>query len=271
MGTPRIVALDMDGTLVDPDGNIPDEFWPLLEEAKEGGMVIAPASGRQLATLQEMFDGRGLETFIAENGAVVWHKGEIVSTKPLDSDDVLAILRAVDSSDLPIHPVVCTPEYAYVSEDMPDWVVEETDNYYVSKKKAASLIDAASESADPTIKVALFVETSAEDDGAPLVKEAAPQVNYAVSGEHWLDIMSEETNKGAALTALANELDADMSETAAIGDYLNDLKMLEVAGTAVAMENGHEDLKAIADVVAESNADHGALKILRGWLDELNA
>lgn len=263
MTFPRIVALDMDGTLVDPEGNIPEEFWDVLEDAKNKGMVIAPASGRQLATLQDMFDGRGIQTFIAENGGAVWHHGEIVSTKPMEENAVTSVLRA--AADAPVYPVVCKPEYALVLEDMPENIARETSKYYHSQRPVPSLLEAAENSDDPTIKVSLFVETNAEKDGLPIA-QAAENQNIAVSGEHWVDIMSPETNKGHALKALAEILDVDIADTAAIGDYLNDYEMLETAGTAVAMENGHEKLKAIADIVAESNADHGAIKMIESWL-----
>ena len=84
MQTPRLIALDMDGTLLDSSGRVPDEFWGLLDSARAQGVTIAPASGRQLATLQAMFPG--CDTFIAENGAVVFHNGEVISTTPLDDD-----------------------------------------------------------------------------------------------------------------------------------------------------------------------------------------
>lgn len=263
MTFPRIVALDMDGTLVDPEGNIPEEFWDVLEEAKSKGMVIAPASGRQLATLQDMFDGHGIQTFIAENGGAVWHDGEIVSTKPMDEEAVARVLRAAD--DAPVYPVVCKPEYALVLKDIPEEIARETTKYYHSQQAVPSLLEAAANSDDPTIKVALFVETDAEKDGLPIA-QAAENQNIAVSGRHWVDIMSPETNKGHALKALAESLNVDIADTAAIGDYLNDYEMLETAGTAVAMENGHEKLKAIADIIAGSNADHGAIKQLQAWL-----
>ena len=267
MTFPRIVALDMDGTLIAPDGNIPEEFWPVLDEAKTKNMVIAPASGRQLATLQDMFSDRGMETFIAENGSVVWHKGEIVSTKPINDDAVAALLRTAAESEAPIHPVVCNPEFAFVGANMPEHAFEEISKYYHSRRPVVSLIDAAQESTEPTIKVSFFVETDAERDGLP-VAQAAPDQNIAVSSAHWVDIMSPDTNKGNALTALAATLGIDIADTAAIGDYLNDYEMLETAGTAVAMANGHDKLKAIADIVAPSNAEYGAIKQIQEWLNQ---
>ena len=71
MNIPRLVALDMDGTLLTPEGVIPESFWPTLDAAHAAGMTVAPASGRQLATLRGMFARNAPDTFIAENGAVV--------------------------------------------------------------------------------------------------------------------------------------------------------------------------------------------------------
>lgn len=84
MQTPRLIALDMDGTLLTPQGQVPERFWQLDDDATAQSITITPASGRQLATLQRMFPA--CETFIAENGAVVFHNGEVISTTPLDDD-----------------------------------------------------------------------------------------------------------------------------------------------------------------------------------------
>ena len=64
-----LIALDMDGTLLDGAGQIPEGFWDVLVELQRRGVVVAPASGRQLATLRSMFDGENDPgTYIAENG-----------------------------------------------------------------------------------------------------------------------------------------------------------------------------------------------------------
>ena len=266
MTFPRIVALDMDGTLVDPHGDVPEEFWPVLEEAKTKNMVIAPASGRQLATLQDMFAGRGIDTFIAENGGVVWHRGDIIATKPMDKATVDVLLRAVAASKSPVHPVACTPEFAFVAQNTPEHPCQEISKYYHSRRPVPSLIDAVADFAGPAIKVSLFVETDAEKDGLPLTETAASGHTIAVSGAQWVDVMSPDTNKGNALKSLADSLGIDITQTAAIGDYLNDYDMLVTAGTAVAMANGHDKLKAIADIIAPSNADHGAITQIKEWL-----
>ena len=87
-----------------------------------------------------------------------------------------------------------------------------------------------------------------------------------VGPEVRLDLGEPDADKGLALSQLAGAMDVAMAETAAFGDYLNDLGMLRVAGRAVAMGNAHEDLKAVADEVVGTNVDGAAVARLAQWL-----
>lgn len=255
----------MDGTLLDGNGQIPEEFWDLLGRAELAGMTIAPASGRQLATLREMFSVTNTQphTFIAENGSVVWHKGKIVAEKPMRRDIVMKLVKAMKETDLGVHIVLCKATASYTDENMPPEVVAEVDKYYLANQHTESLEDQVDSS---VVKIALYVDTDAERDALPLVREIAGDHTIAVSSKHWLDIMAPGVDKGVALTELTKVLGLKQEESAAIGDYLNDYALLEAAGTAVAMDNAHPDLKAIADEIADSNINHGALKKIREWL-----
>ena len=257
MQTPRLIALDMDGTLLDPSGRVPDEFWGLLDSARAQGVTIAPASGRQLATLQAMFPG--CDTFIAENGAVVWHGGRVVSTTALPDAPVQRLLAALPDAPFTAHLVVCAPEVAATAA-LPPFVDAEVDKYYASRTALEG------ERPTPTVKLALYVESDAERDAYPWVQELVPELRAVVSGAHWLDLMHPEADKGKALAELAGVLGVAMSDTAAFGDYLNDYGMLQAAGHAVAMGNAHADLKAVADEVVGTNAEHGVVVRLAQWL-----
>src|SRR5699024_4824909 len=94
--------------------------------------------------------------------------------------------------------------------------------------------------------------------------------NVAISGKEWLDIMPAGANKGAALHHMADTLGIDIAATAAFGDYLNDYELLQEAGTAVAMDNAHPQLKAVADIIAPSNLDHGVITVLSDWFDAMD-
>lgn len=257
MQTPRLIALDMDGTLLDPSGRVPDKFWGLLDSARAQGVTIAPASGRQLATLQAMFPG--CDTFIAENGAVVWHGGRVVSTTALPDAPVQRLLAALPDAPFTAHLVVCAPGVAATAA-LPPFVDAEVDKYYASRAALEG------ERPTPTVKLALYVESDAERDAYPWVQELVPELRAVVSGAHWLDLMHPEADKGKALAELAGELGVPMADTAAFGDYLNDYGMLQAAGHAVAMGNAHADLKAVADEVVGTNAEHGVVVRLAQWL-----
>lgn len=247
----------MDGTLLDGDGRVPDAFWPLLETARSRGITLAPASGRQLATLQQMFPD--CEDFIAENGAVVARGGEVVSTTALPEAPVQRLLSALPNAPFAAHAVVCAPSVAATAA-LPPAVDAEVDKYYASRTLLGD------GSASPTIKIALYVESDAERNAYPWVRELVPELRAVVSGKHWVDLMHPDADKGLALAQLAEAMGVAMSETAAFGDYLNDLGMLRAAGHAVAMGNAHEDVKAVADEVVGTNTDGAAVARLAKWL-----
>ena len=222
-------------------------------------MTLAPASGRQLATLQQMFPE--CDTFIAENGAVVWHSGEVVSTTALPLDAARNLIAALPDAPFPAHTVICAPEVA-ATLPLPPAIDAEVDKYYASRTTLAALGDHPT----PVIKIALYVETDAERDALPWVREHAPELRAVVSGKHGLDIMHPDADKGHALEALADTLGIPLAQTAAFGDFLNDYGMLRAAGYAVAMKNAHPDLKAIADEVIGSNGDEAVVDKLVQWL-----
>lgn len=261
--TPKLVALDMDGTLLITGEDIPGSFWPVLTQARERGMIIAPASGRQLATLRDMFARDEPDTFIAENGAVVWHEGEIVSTTPMPEAPVRSLIDALSAAPFTAYAVVCAPKVCFTRDDLPPEIVDEIRNYYHSREERASLADAP---LHDTVKIALYVQGDAETEALDWVKEQVPQLRVLLSGKHWIDVMDPAADKGRALTALAAELSIPAADTAAIGDYLNDLGMLQAAGHAVAMGNAHADVKAVADEVCGTVAEEGAVATLREWL-----
>ena len=251
----KLIALDMDGTLLDPQGNLPAEFSDLAQRAADKGVALAPASGRQLPTLRTMFPDH--DTFIAENGTVVMHAGRVVSTTPIAPDVVREALAAARGIAKQHMVVLCTPDVAYVEHGVPADAAEELRKYYHSTEYVDSLDGIAN-----VIKIAIYCSAGTEEYVAPALEAVADRANVAVSGAAWLDVMAAGANKGTALLQMAEALGIDQSETCAFGDYLNDLEMLEAAGLAIAMENAHPRLKEIADRIAPPNTDNGAITVL---------
>ncbi|HKP07122.1 MAG TPA: HAD hydrolase family protein, partial [Microbacterium sp.] len=114
----RLIAVDMDGTLLDGHGRIPEALWPLLDRLHADGIGFAPASGRQLATLQRAFAAHLDDmVFIAENGGYVVHGEVEISSDALDpafTASLVARLRALAAEGADLGVVVCGKRSAYI-------------------------------------------------------------------------------------------------------------------------------------------------------------
>ncbi|WP_258027822.1 Cof-type HAD-IIB family hydrolase [Microbacterium testaceum] len=254
----RLIAVDMDGTLLDGEGNIPAPLWTLLPRLAERGVAFVPASGRQLATLQRSFgDAADEMTFIAENGAYVVSKGVEVSSDSIDRvvvERVIRHLRDLGQRGYELGVVLCGKRSAYI-ERTDDAFRAEADAYYA----ALEAVDDVLAVDDDILKIAIYDFAVAEHSVAPALDEIARTHRVVVSGRHWVDIMNVDVDKGAALRRLQKGLGLTSAQTAAFGDYLNDLEMLDAADWSYAMREAHPEVVARARYRAPSHLDHGVL------------
>jgi Cof subfamily protein (haloacid dehalogenase superfamily) len=257
----RLVVTDMDGTLLDGSGCIPEGLWPLLEELRERGVLFSPASGRQYATLAQQFAeaGDGM-VFVAENGTYVVRDGVELSSDPLDpaaAARVVAITRRLAADGVDVGAVLCGKKSAYV---------ERTDEAFLSEVKRyyalLSTVDDLTTVDDEFLKVALY-------DFGPVVRATAPALEplasthqVVVSSDHWVDIMNPTANKGAAVRRLQRDLGITPAQTLAFGDYLNDLEMLDAAEWSFAMTNAHPDVLGRARYLAPPHTENGVVRVI---------
>ena len=255
----------MDGTLLDGDGRIPDALWPLLDRLHERGIRFAPASGRQLATLQRSFADHvdGL-VFIAENGAYVVEAGVEISSDAMDARFAASVVRRVRDlvgagRDLGV--VVCGKRSAYIERADPAFVAE-AEKYYARLQAVDDLLAVD----DQIFKVAIFDFADAAAT-APAFDELRATHQVVVSGAHWIDIMDQGVDKGAALRRLQAASGISPAQTAVFGDYLNDLTMMDAADLSFAMANAHPTVVARARYRAPSNLEHGVITTIEKLLD----
>ncbi|MFV0433898.1 MAG: Cof-type HAD-IIB family hydrolase [Leucobacter sp.] len=291
----RLVVCDMDGTLLDSAGRIPDEFWPLLDAMRARGIAFAPASGRQYATLARMFDHTGtVSSFVAENGTMIVHEGSSVVTSSLDRPVVSRIVEAVRGSTSRGYGLVCCGSRGAYIEQSDSRFLAEVEKYYA----ALSVVDDLHGYEDETLKLAIYdsedVQGSAAQLGAVLrggsaasgasagdgsrgsgvssgsgrsvaaaeVAGRGDEYELVVSSRHWADIMPTGANKGVGVRALQRELGVTPAQTVAFGDYLNDLELLGSADLSFAMANAHPDVRARARYVAPANDERGVVAVL---------
>ena len=271
----RLAAVDMDGTLLDDDKNFPPGMDELLDLMDERGVTFAPASGRQVWTLIDMFPGRPGMTVIGENGGIVMRDGVEVSSHPVDTPTVREVIRLVrDATSGPDGIdgglVMCGKQFAYV-ERTDEGFVDGVMPYYHRTKRVEdqnAIIDAieAGQIDDAIVKLAVYVIGPVEPLAQATLANFADTHQYAISGANWADLQVQGVDKGSAVRDLQRFLGVERAQTAVFGDAGNDLSMMGVADLSFAMANASADVIEAARFVAPSNNEAGVIQVLRALL-----
>ena len=258
----KLIATDMDGTLLDSNNTINPEFYEVFEKLKEKDVIFAAASGRQYYNLIDRFeDIKDNMMFIAENGTFVMHKGKEVLVNSLDKQlaiELIKIGQTIENS----YVILCGKNSAYIS-NTDEKFMEQVNKYYAKVK----IVNDLTKVQDDILKVTICDFNGSENNSYKYFAEYNDKVQIAVAGEIWLDMMAKGVNKGLAITKLQKLLNIKKEETMVFGDYLNDLEMMESAYYSYAMENAHDDLKKVARFRAKSNDDNGVVKVLKERLE----
>ncbi|MGA4669133.1 HAD family hydrolase [Propionibacteriaceae bacterium Y1923] len=259
----RLVVCDMDGTLLDESGRIPQGFAELIDDLDEAGISFVPASGRPYPTLSGMFtDFPKINTLVSENGCMVVREGTIVSMSTVAPADVEQIMDIAEQSGRDLGVILCGRGGAWV-ERTDEAFVEHVGEYFSQLTGVENL----REIDDDILKVAIydFGDPTELINGrlAPLAR--THQVVH--SAEHWIDIMAAGSNKGTAVQSLQDALGVTRAQTVAFGDYYNDAEMLDAADLSFAIGNAHPGIQERARYVAPTNAEQGVVTVLRHLLD----
>lgn len=239
----RLIVTDMDGTLLNDEKRLHDDFWPLIERLRHRGILFSPASGRQYHTLEREFADLAQEmVFIAENGSIVMRGGHEVSSDCLAREDALRIvrtLRTAAANGIDGGIIVCGKQSAYIERSDPAFF-DQVDRYYARLQIVDDLTKVID---DDVLKIAVYDFGSAERGTLPYLSEFTTSHKVVVSSEHWLDVNTRTANKGRAVTALQHALGITPAQTMVFGDFLNDLEMMDTADYAFAMHNAHPQLR----------------------------
>lgn len=263
----KLIFSDMDGSLLDNEGNLPKEFDAMMAKLKERNVMFAPASGRQYYSLIKTFEKYKEDMiFLAENGAITRHgNGEVYFADAINKDTVSKIFRKCQNMGFE-YIVLCGAKSSYVTRGW-ERHLDECNSYY----KRYEFIDDFDRVDDDIVKVAVAdCDTyHAEKTLYPFISEEfGKDMQVLLSGAVWVDVMNKEAGKGKAAKELMARLGVKFDEAAAFGDYLNDLTMMEAVHYSYAMENAHEDLKAVARFTAPSNTESGVVKQIYKLIEE---
>lgn len=277
----RIVALDLDGTLLDSQKRLSEASRLALEKAAASGMHIVPTTGRFFGMMpQAVRDLPFVRYAITINGAQVYDRetDTAIVREEIPFDVALRLMRLLDRYDV-IYDCYRS-NWGWMTETMQGKAeAYATDAHYLRmirefRKPVADLkshlIETASEG--DVQKVMLFTRNAPEGgrDAEMIraeVETAFPELKVTASTWNNLEFNISTANKGNSLRRFAECLGLTLDNCMAFGDGLNDLSMIEAAGTGVAMSNAHPEVLAAADAVTESNDEDGVAKELLRYLD----
>ena len=231
----KLIASDMDGTLLNDKNEIHEEFYKVFQELKKQNIIFAAASGRQYYNLAKRFEKiKDDMMFIAENGTFVVYKGKELIVNSLEKNiakELIEIGRTIPNS----YVILCGKNSAYI-ESHDERLIKQTAKYYERYK----IVEDLTSIDDDILKVTICDFNGSENNSNNYFDEYRDKVQITVSGEIWLDIVAKGINKGVAINEIQNLLNIDYKETMVFGDYLNDLEMMSSAYHSYAMANAHE-------------------------------
>ena len=267
----RMVAMDMDGTLLLPDGTISPRAARALVGCEERGIQVILASGRSFFNIRAYYKQLGLKSpMLSVNGV----RGDASCMGPLIFDSFLpeAVTRAI----LPIlraekvHFDLFTRYDIYDEfldahfnfHNVPELVLEDGMRHeiIVEQPRRTDV-----EGAPCAYKL---IAMSRDVDKLARVRAALQALPVDIAASHWsnLEIIQPGVNKGTGLARLAAHYGIEREEVMAFGDHWNDAEMLEWAGESFAMENAIPEIRARAKHIAPSNAEDGVARTIEELL-----
>lgn len=271
----KLVFFDIDGTLLTERKKIPNSARKAIQDLKKKGITPVIATGRAPFRIDEILKELDIQTHITLNGQYVVYEGEVIHHNPLSVDSVKRLALAAETNKQRIafcgsDEILGTSLVTFGQKGLlkkmiqqvpiapPKKVMRLVTRYIGSSKKVKPVLPHYYEN---RVIYQCIIHTTEEYDD--FYQEAFPDCHFTRWNPYSVDVISKGMSKAVGIEKLIDHMGIDVSETAAFGDGLNDIEMLQAVGMGVAMENGRSELKQIADAITASPENNGILKGLQ--------
>lgn len=259
----KLIALDMDGTLLREDKTISKKTYKAIQNARAKGVKVVLATGRPIDGIRRYLKELNLindeDYAVAYNGALVQNTKtkEVIAQTLMSLKDIDYLYKLSQELKVNIHALTeskcITPKwskYSQVEADINDIPLEFVDFNNLDK--------------DTTIVKIMFIDEPEHLSQviAKLPSEVYEKYSVLRSAPYFLEFLDKNVNKGAGVELLAKELDIKPEEVICVGDAGNDIHMLQYAGLGVAMGNAFPEVKEIADYITLTNEDDGVAHVI---------
>lgn len=260
----RLLALDMDGTVLNENKEITPRTRASLAAAAGRGVELVPATGRLAGGVPAAFLALpGVRYIIASNGATVVERatGRVLAELPFDLAQALALYELLRGFDCMLGVFIGGRGYAMAcgGGDADEYTPPNLRAYIRGSRAVVPDLRPVLESDPAHVEkyTVLYRDTATRDAARAAVAAAFPDVELTMSLGCNLEFNAHGVNKGRALAELARQLGLAPAEVMACGDSGNDLAMIRFAGVGVAMGNADAAVKAAARYIAPDNEHDG--------------
>jgi Cof subfamily protein (haloacid dehalogenase superfamily) len=264
----RMLVVDLDDTLLRSDLSVSYRTRNVLKKAVSQGLVVVLASGRIPASLDQFSKTLGMNKrsgyLICSNGTIIQESntGKIIWEIRLDTETALAVYDLATAEGFPVQIyeddimyVSKTNEFTRYDQKLTGLKQVVADDFHAVVKKGCNKLLIPG---DPMLlqPLEILIRTYLGAD-----------ITLFTSKPYFLEILPKATDKGTALAQVAEMLNIGQREVMAIGNSMNDEAMIRWAGVGVAMSNGDERVKKVADLVTEkSNDEDGVADIIEQYI-----
>ncbi|EZH65008.1 hypothetical protein DH09_15275 [Bacillaceae bacterium JMAK1] len=281
----KMVAIDMDGTLLHSDRHISETTSETIKELQKGHKFVI-STGRSLTDAMNIVADAGIaaDGFVCGNGAVIADKdGNILERFSMDVPTATKVAHWLNDHKFYFH--LGTSEGHYATKDAYQFFLNDLEAYGESHSDATKLKQAIRTQADRQIQMmglnllptpedipkhtfipykflvlSLFPEKLEDIKNA---WEGHPHIEFTTSGTDNLEIMPPDVDKGRGIRFMADHLNIEHQHTVAIGDNYNDVPMFEAAGLSIAMGNADDYIKSITDETTVHHNEDGVAKAIQ--------
>lgn len=286
----KLVAVDLDGTMLNRYGIVTEETKKIIKETIEKGTDVIIASGRPIDSIKTIAEEIGSKNyFIAGNGSLIYDikKDEVIYEKFLDKQKILEIINICENNSISYN--IYTEEtilakkleynvlYYYkenlkkeeknktnitIVEDMKKYIQDSPNNKFLK----LTICDESKSIFNSIIRKLREISNIDVLDVGHMSRKTIKQGTEDISIEYYYtEISLKDVDKWNAIEYLINKIGIEKEEVIAIGDNINDKKMIENAGLGIAMGQSTPIVRQIADYITENNDDDGVKKALEKY------
>lgn len=267
----KMIAIDMDGTLLNDKKEVSKENKIAIKKASELGVKIVVCTGRIFTSARFYASLIGTAApIVASNGAYIREKDEnrIIYKKAINKEILPELINVIESFGLTLHlytnQSIYTKELVNLALNYIRWNEVVSEGEKVEVKVVKDFEDVIN--SEEILKVALVC------DDIELLRKLRSKiseefdVSIVSSNSNNIEIMAKGISKGNAVKILADYFGYKREEVICVGDSENDISMIEYAGLGVAMGNGIDYVKSIADYITDTNERDGVAKVINKFI-----